>query len=136
MVGSCHSELALRNRLVGVTVNAERIWIAKHDGKSVSYAEARYGDQAQLMANDAYQKMMAGAFDVKSDTLGQRMTYSLDEVALMLGISSGKLHNWILTGMINQKNVLPPRKDTAKGLKNRFNSVEIEKAKERLKSIK
>ncbi|MOA46432.1 hypothetical protein D3C78_1689430 [compost metagenome] len=56
----------------------------------------------------------------------------MKEAALLLGLSEGRLHHWISTGLLDGKEVKPPRKDTARGFKDRFNGCELMLTKERL----
>lgn len=118
---------------MGVSVT-KGIWVAQHNKVKATYAEARFGVQAEKLAERAYQQMVAGTFDKARDDFEQRQSYSMKEAALLLGLTEGKLHHWISTGQLDGREVKPPRKDTARGFKDRFNGCEIQLTKDRLAS--
>ena len=118
---------------MGVSVT-NGIWVAQHNKVKATYSESRFGEQARLLAERAYQQMVAGRFDKVRDDFDQRQSYSMKEAALLLGLTEGRLHHWIRTGLLDGKEVKPPRKDTARGFKDRFNGCEIQLVKERLAS--
>lgn len=119
---------------MGVSVS-KQVWVAQHQGVKVAYSEIRFGEQAELLAQRAYQQLVAGTFDKVKDDFQQRQTYSMKEAALLLGISEGKLHHWCCTGRLGDKEIKPPRKDSARGIKDRFNGCEIMLTKERLQNL-
>lgn len=116
---------------MGVSVT-KGIWVAQHNKVKATYSETRFGEHAEKLAERAYEQMVAGTFDKARDDFEQRQSYSMKEAALLLGITEGKLHHWISTGQLEGREVKPPRKDTARGFKDRFNGCEIQLAKERV----
>ncbi|HHQ4645821.1 hypothetical protein N7366_25690 [Aeromonas caviae] len=116
---------------MGVTKSGE-IWSARHQKQKVTYSESRFGDSAQLLAQQAFEQMQAGTFNREVVDMQIRMNYSLKEVGLMLGLSTNQLLHWIMTGEVMGQKVTAPRYDTSRGVKQRINGVELQLAKERL----
>lgn len=116
---------------MGVSVT-KGTWVARHGDVKATYSETRFGGQAELLATRAYQRMVAGTFDKAMDDFELRQSYSMKETAMLLGMTEGKLHHWISTGQLDEKEVRPPRKDTARGFKDRFSGCELMLTKERI----
>lgn len=118
---------------MGVSVS-KGIWVARLGDIKASYSENRFGPLAEQLAERAFSQMEAGTFDKVRDDFELRQTYSMKEAAMLLGMTEGKLHHWIMTGQLDGREVRPPQKDTARGFKDRFSGYEVTLTKERIKA--
>lgn len=111
-------------------------WIAEYQGKSATYSVNRYGAAvAERLANRALLALRAGTHDpVREDAL-LRQTYDMDTSAQILNLHPSELRRWLLTGAVRGKEVTPPRKDTQRNKRDRFNGFELMIARERLEGI-
>jgi hypothetical protein len=105
-------------------------WKAQHKGQIYTYSMARYGDGAKDLANRALERMQAGTFDPVADDLLFKQSWKMDDVARQLGLSLGLLRLWMLTGMVNGKELQPPKRDV-RGV-DRITGYELMMAQERL----
>lgn len=105
-------------------------WKAQHKGQMSTYSTARYGDGAKDLAHRALDRMQAGTFDPVADDLLFKQSWKMDDAARQLGISLGQLRLWMLTGIVNGKEVRPPKQDV-RGV-DRITGYELMMAQERL----
>ncbi|MNY30298.1 hypothetical protein D3C86_1643970 [compost metagenome] len=109
--------------------------MATYQGKQVTYSELRYGRHAQQLAERAYEELVAGTYDKKRDELMQRMSYSLKQAAMLLGMSSGTLRHWVLSGRLHDDDLEPPPWESG-GLKEHINAFHLQLAKDRLEAYR
>lgn len=105
-------------------------WKAQHKGQMYTYSRARYGDGAKDLAHRALERMQAGTFDPVADDLLFKQSWKMDDVARQLGLSLRQLRLWMLTGIVNDKEVRPPKRDV-RGV-DRITGYELMMAQERL----
>lgn len=105
-------------------------WQAQHKGQRITYNIARYGDTAKELAARALERMVAGTFDPVADDLLFKHSWRLDDAAKQLGLSLTQLRQWMLTGMVNCKEIRPPKRDV-RGV-DRITGYELIMAQERL----
>lgn len=110
------------------------MWQANYRGKKVTYSESRFGYVAEFLAYNALNKMKSGEFDPVSDDLLLKHSWRMDDAAKELGLSLGQLIQWMRTGVLNMRELRPPKRDV-KGV-DRINGYELMKAKKRLAQLK
>ncbi len=76
------------------------------------------------------ERMQAGTFDPVADDLLFKQSWKMDDVARQLGLSLGQLRQWMLTGIVNGKEIRPPKRDV-RGV-DRITGYELMMAQERL----
>ncbi|WP_324040349.1 hypothetical protein [Aeromonas dhakensis] len=115
---------------MGVSVS-NGVWYAQHAGQRVCYSEARFGSVAQDLATKAFERMTLGKFNDAQEDLIFKNSWRLQDAARFLLISDNQLRQWLITGLINGREVPPPRRDS-KGGCDKFNGFEVVSAAARL----
>ncbi|WP_324015800.1 MULTISPECIES: hypothetical protein [Aeromonas] len=96
----------------GLTFQASKgLWMAQSKGHRVTYSTARYGDMAKELASRALERMQTGTFDPVADDLLFKQSWKMDDAARQLGLSLTQLRQWMVTGTVNGKEILPPKRD-------------------------
>lgn len=106
------------------------VWIAHHAGIRISYSESRFGNRARDLAQRALAKMQAGQSISKLEHETLRKTWLLNDAAKMLGMSTGQLTNWMLTGVCEGLEIRPPMRALEGG--DKIRGYELLLASERL----
>lgn len=107
------------------------VWHAQHCGQKVCYSEARFGSVAQDLANKSFERMNSGEFDRAQEDLIFKTSWRLQDAAKFLLISDSQLRQWLITGLINGREISPPKRDS-KGGCDKFNGFEVVSAAARL----
>lgn len=115
----------------GLSFNASTgQWRAQYKGQRITYSTVRYGDMAKDLALSALKRMLAGNFDPVADDQLLKYSWRMDDAATQLGLSLGQLRQWMLTGIVNGKEIRPPKRDV-QGV-DRISGHELMMAQERL----
>lgn len=115
----------------GISFQASRgSWQACYQGQRVNYSTARFGDMAEALASRALERLLAGQFDPVADDLLFKQSWKMEDASRQLGLSLGQLRQWMLTGMVNGREIRPPKRDV-KGV-DRITGYELMMAQERL----
>lgn len=124
-------ENAATEAIPGLSFQASKCqWKAQHKGQITTYSTARYGDTAKELANRALERMKAGTFDPVTDDLLFKNSWRMEDAAKQLGITLGQLRQWMITGVLDGREVTPPKRDM-KGT-DRIIGYELMMAQERL----
>ena len=116
----------------GLSFNASTgQWRAQYKGQRITYSTARYGDMAKDLAHSALKRMLAWNFDPVADDLLLKYSWRMDDAATQLGLSLGQLRQWMLTGIVNGKEIRSPKRDV-QGV-DRISGHELMMAQERLR---
>lgn len=106
------------------------LWQARFQDKRVTYSEARFGEHAEALAYRALRRLQTGNFDPVTDELCFKHSWRMQDAAKQLDMSIGQLRLWMLTGVVNGREIIPPKRDV-KGV-DRITGFELMMALERL----
>lgn len=125
------TESAVTEAIPGLSFQASNgQWKAQHKGQMTTFSTVRYGDMAKELAERALEQMKAGKYDPVADDLLFKHSWRMADAARQLGMTLSQLRHWMLTGMLDGREVTPPKRDV-KGV-DRIAGVELILAQERL----
>ena len=122
----------LKESMNGLARTSKGHWVATHMGQRVTFTEQRFGQAAEVLARRVLLAMLAGTYDELRDNALLKQSYSRDLAAKMLGIHVGELNEWLLSGVLRDREITPPRPDDRRGT-GKFSGYELAIVQERMK---